>query len=146
MMFPLPLMFMISNWIIRLVMVVVVTRRHRPNSAMAWLLVIFVIPWVGLMLYLLVGGNRLPRRRIERHSRLQRELKALIRKFENIPDNLYPRLEPEQVSAVTLARRLASSPILGGNDAELMTRNEEVINRLIADVDTARHHVHLNRV
>ncbi len=142
MMFSLSLMFMISNWIIRLIMVVVVTRHHRPNSALAWLLVIFIIPWVGLILYLLVGSNRLPRRRIERHSRLQRELKALIKRLENLPDSVHPILEPEQVSAVTLARRLAYSPILGGNNAELMIRNEDVINRIIADIDTARHRVH----
>mgnify|MGYP006307406263 FL=1 len=69
--------YYVSGWIIRLVMLVVVTRRRRPASALSWLLVIFFLPWPGLVLYLLLGKYRLPRRRARRHARLLRRLKAL---------------------------------------------------------------------
>ncbi len=133
----------LSEWVICLVMLVVVTRRRQPSSAMAWLLVIFFLPWVGLVLYLLIGEHRLPRRRTRRHARLLRELKALDRRSEGRPSVVRPQLGPDAMAAVTLAERLGSMPILGGNDVELMTRTEDVIDRLIADVDAAEHHVHL---
>jgi len=134
----------VSKWVIRLVMVVVVvTQRRQPSAAMAWLLVIFFSPWVGLALYLLIGENRLPRRRTRRHALLLEELGALGRRFEGHPSIVRPELGPESMAAVTLAERLGYMPILGGNDVELMTRTEDVIDRLVADIDGAEHHVHL---
>jgi len=60
------LLYIVSEWVIRIGMTPVVVRRRRPTVAMSWLLVIFFQPWVGLVVYLLVGENRLPRRRIQR--------------------------------------------------------------------------------
>ena len=133
----------LSEWVICLVMLVVVTRRRPPSSAMAWLLVIFFLPWVGLGLYLLIGEHRLPRRRTRRHARLLRELTAVGRGSEGHPSIVRPELGPDAMAAVTLAERLGSMPILGGNDVELMTQTDDFIDRLIADVDSAEHHVHL---
>jgi cardiolipin synthase len=136
-------LYALSEWVICLVMLVVVTRRRQPSSAMAWLLVIFFLPWVGLVLYLLIGEQHLPRRRTKRHARFLRELKALGWRSEDRPSVVHPELGPDAMAAVTLAEQLGSMPILGGNDVELMTRTEDVIDRLIADVDAAAHHVHL---
>ena len=53
----------ISSVVIRLVMVCLVPRWHNPTTAMAWLLVIFFWPLPGLVLYLVFGNFRLPRKR-----------------------------------------------------------------------------------
>ncbi|HPZ83458.1 MAG TPA: PLDc N-terminal domain-containing protein, partial [Thermogutta sp.] len=54
----------ISEWIIRLAMLpVIVMRKERPATCLAWLTVVFFAPLPGLLLYLLVGENRLGRRR-----------------------------------------------------------------------------------
>jgi hypothetical protein len=52
---------LLAEWVIRIVMLFVVIRRRRPAAAMAWLLVIFFQPWVGIVLYALIGRNRLTR-------------------------------------------------------------------------------------
>jgi len=135
--------FLVSNWAIRLIMLVVIPRRHNPNSALAWLLIIFIVPWLGLFLYLLMGGNRLPRRRIERHSQLLDRLRAIGRRFENHPNIVTPELDPGQMEAVTLAERIGYLPILGGNNAELITEPQDFIDRLVDDIDRADRHVHL---
>lgn len=138
------ILFLLSEWVIRVVMLlIIVTRRREPSAAVAWLLVIFFEPWLGAVLYLLIGENRLPRRRISEHAQLLEELKTIRRRFENHPDMTRPALSPEQAMAVTLAEHLGYMPILGGNQVELMSRNEEVIERLIADIRAAEQHVHL---
>lgn len=134
--------YLISEWIIRLIMLVVVTRRQ-PKSAIVWLMVIFFIPWIGLIFFLLMGRNRLPRRRIGIHFRLMEELRAVRDRFRNHPNIVQPQLKPDQMSAVTLARRLGSMPILGGNSMEMISGSDDLINRLIADIDAAKRHVHL---
>ena len=81
----LALVFTISGWVIRLVMPFVVIRRRRPTSAMAWLMVIFLQPWVGLVLYGLIGSNHLVRRRMAHHARLRARLSALHARFDAHP-------------------------------------------------------------
>jgi len=57
-----PLLFYISEWLIRLLMMAIVIERQPLRSAITWLLVIFFLPWPGLFLYLFIGENRLPQR------------------------------------------------------------------------------------
>jgi cardiolipin synthase len=110
---------------------------------MAWLLIIFFLPEVGLVLYWLLGSDRLPRRRVQRHRRLLESLQALRQRFEDHPSLARPDLGPAAEGAVTLAERLSYMPIFAYNDAALLAETEEVIDRLIADIDAANHHVHL---
>ncbi len=45
-----------SEWIIRVIMLpVIVLRKHRPVTALAWLSIVFLEPWIGLGAYLLSG-------------------------------------------------------------------------------------------
>lgn len=136
-------LYYLSEWIIRLLMIPIVIRRRRPTSALAWLVIIFFLPWFGLLLYLLIGRSRLPYRRTRRHARLLQRLQSLRQRFENHPHIVRPELSPTVAPAVTLAERLGYMPILGGNDAQLIAQPDTVIDRLIADIDAAHHHVHL---
>jgi cardiolipin synthase len=54
-------LYLISEWVIRLVMLVVVPFRRSPEAAKGWLLLVFFLPWVGLALYLLIGRPTYPR-------------------------------------------------------------------------------------
>src|SRR4030095_11999574 len=54
---------------------------------------------------------------------------------------------PEQhglaAPAVRLAENLGDLPILGGNTAEILSNYAAIVDRLVADIDAARSHVHL---
>jgi cardiolipin synthase A/B len=137
------LLYYLSEWAVRIVMLFVIPRRRHPNSAMAWLLVIFFLPWPGLLLYWLIGSNRLPRRRIEMHTRMLDRLRAASERLENYPSTARPELGTRATDAVKLAEHLAYMPILGGNDVELIAQTETFIDKLVADIDAAQRHVHL---
>jgi cardiolipin synthase A/B len=134
----------LSEWVVRLVMLlVVVTRRRDPVAAMSWLLVIAFMPFVGLVLYVMIGERRLPSRRLKRHMRLLSEIQGVSRDFVNDPNIVHPEMGERATAAVLLAEHLGHMPILGGNAVELMSRTEDVIDRLVADIDAAKQHVHL---
>ncbi len=135
--------YYLSEWVIRLVMLGVVPRRRQPASAMAWLMVIFFFPWGGLVLYLLFGTNRLPRRRVEQKMQVLDELRVLSDRYRDHPSVAHPELGQEARTAVTLAERLGYMPILGGNAVEMINRAEAFVDRLVADIDAAQRHVHL---
>jgi cardiolipin synthase len=86
------LVYGIVGWGIRLVMLVVVPYHRKPVSAMAWLLIIFFLPIPGLILFLLVGDYRIPRRRIQRHRELLQAIKFARRDSAARPHIAGPEL------------------------------------------------------
>jgi cardiolipin synthase A/B len=136
------LLYLISEWVIRLGMLVYVPQRRPPAAARTWLLFIFLLPWPGLLLYILFGRIYLPARRKalqERASRFIRQAQAQIgsriTSEPPLPANLAPIPE--------IARRLGDFAPLGGNAIEILTDYAGATDRLIADIDSAQHHVHL---
>jgi cardiolipin synthase len=135
--------FFISEWVIRLAMLVVVPLRRTPSAAKGWLLLIFFEPWIGLILYFLIGRAQLNRLQRERVAQLPQKLARFIRFITSHPQVLHPQVNPALDQAVTLAENLGQMPILGGNAIELLVDYEGIIDRLVADIDRAENHVHL---
>lgn len=135
--------YFISEWVIRLIMLVVVPFRRTPAAAKGWLLLIMFEPWVGLLIYLLIGRARLQRRQRERLAKVPQVMAKVTNRLANHPHIFHPELGPTLSQAVTLAENLGQSPILGGNAAELLVDYDGTIARLIADIDQAQQHVHL---
>jgi cardiolipin synthase len=136
-------LYILIEWAIRLIMLVVVPRRREPASAMAWLVVIFFAPVPGFLVYAVIGRHRLPRRRIRLHRALTRRLRSFNLKMREQPSSVQPRLGAELNATVQLASRLGQLPILGGNHFDIIIRTDDFIERLIEDINQARHHVHL---
>jgi cardiolipin synthase len=135
--------FFVSEWAIRLAMLVVIPFRRTPAAAKGWLLLIFFEPWVGLLLYLLIGRANLPRWQREQLAKLPQAMAHVVRRLTNHPNIFHPAVGPGLSQAVTLAENLGQSPILGGNAVELLVDYDGTIARLAADIDRAENHVHL---
>ncbi len=135
--------YYLSEWAIRLVMTAVVPRRRTPSAAMAWLLVIFFAPWVGLILYWMFVEYRLPRRRVRQHAALRERLQTMGHWIRGNPNVVRPLLDPRAMAVVSLAEKLGQMPIVGGNAVEFLPETDDVIDRLAADIDAAQHHAHL---
>jgi cardiolipin synthase len=135
--------YYISEWVIRLVMLVYVPQRRSPSAARAWLLLIFLLPWPGMLVYWIIGRPYLPRRRVELQTRISKlirdEQAARLRPGMAVQ----PDLPPQYAHVVQLAQNLGDFHILGGNAIELIDDYAGAIARLVADVDAAQHHVHL---
>lgn len=135
--------FFISEWVIRLAMLVVVPFRRTPAAAKGWLLLIMFEPWIGLLIYVLIGRARLSRRQREQLAKLPDAMAKVISRLLKHPHTFHPELGPTLSQAVLLAENLGQSPILGGNAVELLVDYEATFARMIADIDEAKHHVHL---
>ena len=132
-----------SEWVIRLtVLPIIVLRKEKPATCLAWLAIIFFEPWIGLGLYLLIGENRLGRRQLN----LRKQLRPLLNTFEH-PSIEANRVVPDETDEYNVLAQLAERggglPVVGGNAISLMSDTDVVIDRLIAEIDAARHHVHL---
>src|ERR1700754_99526 len=104
--------FFLGEWAIRLAMLVVVPFRRTPAAAKGWLLLIMFEPWVGLLVYLLIGRANLPRRQRQQLVKLPQAMAKVVDRLTNHPHIFHPEVGPALSQAVTLAENLGQSPIL----------------------------------
>ena len=136
--------YYIGEWVIRFVMLIYVPQRRSAAAARAWLLMIFLLPWPGLILYALIGRPYLPQRRLALQTKLSRMIRdeqALRARPDAVAEIL--DLPPEFSDVVRLAQNLGDFQIFSGNKIELIDDYDRAIARLVADIDAATHHVHL---
>lgn len=137
------ILYIASEWLIRVVMVPVVLRRKSSQAALAWLAVIFFLPWVGLFFYLLIGEHRLGTRRLRAHAATVAQLKRLVQHATDRSDEAPPRIKYGRRDMVRLAQALSEMPVAGGNAMELIGDTTEFIRRLVVDIDAATRSAHL---
>jgi cardiolipin synthase A/B len=135
-------LYLCSEWAVRLTMLLYVPQRRSASAARTWLLFIFLLPWPGLAIYALVGRIRVPafRRKLqdqasEQIRKAQAQIGTQIVAQPDLPAQL--QIIPEQV------RRLGMFEPFAGNAFEFLRDYEGSIDRLIADIDTAKRHIHL---
>ena len=134
--------YLISEWVIRLVMLVYVPRQRNAAASRTWLLFIFLLPWPGLLFYGVVGRIYLPKNRIDRHARASEKIRVVQEQMLSCRGP-GPTLPPNVTPFATLATRLGGFEPLSGNQVELLTDYAASIDRLVSDIDAASDHVHL---
>jgi cardiolipin synthase len=135
-------LYYVSEWAVRLVMLVYVPQRRTAAATRTWLLLIFLLPWPGLLVYMVFGRIRLPQVRREnqaRASQVIRQSEAALLAKRTVLGTVPPAFE----SASTLAYRTGDFAPFAGNRIELLDDYAGSIARLISDLDAARHHAHL---
>ncbi len=135
---------LIAQWVIRIVLIPVVLERHRPAVATTWLIVVFFEPFIGLVIYLVIGRQLVGRKRIEHHERVAKATEERIRlraQQEHLVE--LDELPHYRRDLARLAMALSGMPAVKGNRITMIPETEAVIDRLIEDIDAAEHHVHL---
>ena len=135
--------YVASEWVIRVGALLYVPQRRPPSASRAWLLLIFFLPWAGLLLYLLIGRAYMARRRF----RLQRQIYQLIRRLvprsASFDAEVSAAVPPELLPALRLADQLSEFPIVGGNGFELLPQYDVAIDRIIGELENAQRYVHM---
>jgi len=120
---------------------VYISTNRRPPAAIAWILAIMLLPIIGVLLFLVLGTQKLPRRR--------REAQAFVteRMLERVPnlDVVGHRDEwPEWLaSTARLTANLGALPMVGGNAIELLPDYEGSFAAMAAAIDEATEYVHV---
>jgi cardiolipin synthase len=126
---------------IRITALIIIPRDRKPTAAMAWLLAIFFIPFVGIFFFLLLGSPKLPRKRRQKQKDINRMISEATAGTDLTSDrDSWP---PWFASVVELNRHLGAVPLAGGNNAILIGDYNTSIDAMAADIDTATEFVHV---
>lgn len=126
---------------------ILLDRRMRASSAMSWLLFILAVPFVGIGFYLIVGRPWLSKRRRERQRRIREGIYERLEvpmsvKVSAVREAL-ARMPEGTRSLAILAGGISGHAPVGGNEVEYFADTPELMERLAADIDEAKRHVHL---
>jgi len=122
----------------------VILRPHRdPASRMAWLVVIFSLPVLGLIAYLLLGETNIGRRRAEHRQRLVSGLQKVVAAAPAAAMESDCQVPEHHAHLFQTGRSITGFPPVCGNIGALMPASDATIDAMVADIDAATDHVHL---
>lgn len=122
--------------------VVLLTKKQQSVSTVAWVMAIVMLPYVGALLFLIFGINR-----VNRRLRSRQETAALI-------ERVLPRLAPHHHivsepmpnvhrALMHLAHRVAGTRATVGNQIQLLTETPLAFREIEACIAAARSSIHL---
>ncbi len=149
------LLFQSSWWIISLALaiaMVISLEKRDPVRTLCWLLVLFVVPVLGIVFYLLFGENL----RGKKWSRRRKAAKEFL-ESEEVKANFHPDtietlgvlLEQNMQyamldrSIMQLVMRSGTAPITLYNNVEIYTDGREKFAQMLEDIRNAKHHIHM---
>ena len=128
------------DFVIRVVSLIVIPRNRRPQTAMAWLLAIFFLPYIGILLFLILGSRHLPKGRRDKQEEINR---YILETTEGMDQVSHEHPWPEWLEPIaTLNRNLGAMPLVGGNDARLYPDYLESLQAMTDAVGKAKRYVH----
>jgi cardiolipin synthase len=133
----------------RIIALVIVPHNRRPQTAMAWLLAIFFIPYFGFLAFVAFGSRRLPKKRRDKQASINqhlRERSSLLGPGIIVaPADLATRASiPAWLSqTVRMNERLGAMPMVSGNTVTFHTEYLSSIEAMTTAIDGAKSTVHV---
>lgn len=124
----------------RILALVFVPKNRRPQTALAWLLAIWFLPYVGIILFLIFGRARLPRARRVKQREINEYILDTTEGFDRVRRD--PPWPPWLEPIVELNRTLGSMPLVGGNSAQMWNDNTESLAQMTAAIRASKKSVH----
>lgn len=118
----------------------VVPRNRKPTAGMAWLLIIFVIPYVGWILFLLLGTNKLPKKRRNSQDVID---EIIDKRVVELRDSMIDVVPEKYRSVAKLASTLGHLPPLQGYVSEYISDYHKAIDDIVDDLNNAHTNIYL---
>jgi cardiolipin synthase len=118
---------------------VVLTRNQHPVKTIAWLTVLIFVPMVGLVCFYLFGQDRRKQRVVAK--RYYDKIKDV--NFHDLLHDETVEITSDYINLVRLLQTNNHSPVLHGSSVEIITSGRRMFESLIADMENAKNHIHI---
>lgn len=122
---------------------VLLRRVKRPAVTTAWVLLLLFLPVASVVAYLLLGETWFGRTRTRRHRLVLALLDVPEHHGHRDPKASLVTLDESDRQLASLAEKVSHVAPTGGNELNLTGDSAEAIRHMCADIDAARHSVHL---
>lgn len=131
----------VADFIIRICLLIYIPKNRKPTAAMAWLLLIFIIPLFGTILFFILGSTKLSRRRRQQQIQINQMLKRYTTELKR--KGFTAKLSAPRDIQARLAEALTSLAPTHRNRITIMSGYDSLIDELVAKVNQAREYVYV---
>ena len=136
----------LAQWIVFFAALFFVPRNRKPSSATAWLMLIFLVPFLGLLIFLVLGSPKLsPRRRAQQRTADEAvgKVVAQAKQDPNLAPVFAPTIPARYEPFVRLNANLGGMPAFGGNTVTLLPDYDGAIIGIAQAIEKAERYVHV---
>lgn len=122
----------------------ILSRHDLTSSArLAWMVVLFILPYIGVVIYWMFGEVHLGRNFSHQHEQIINKLHTHNPEVLGSDAALIRAIKPEYQAAFAYSANVTGFHTTVGNHAELMADATETHKRMLADFDAATDHIHV---
>lgn len=121
----------------------ILMKRRAVPSAMAWLLIIYILPLVGIIAYLSFGELHLGKRRAERAKAMWPSTAHWLADLKNCKSIFATGNSEVAAPLFQLCERRQGITGVKGNQLQLLTTSDDTLKALIRDIELARSNIEM---
>ncbi len=125
--------------LIKILALGVVPRNRKPSTGLAWLMLVMLSTWLGLIAFAFFGRTNVGTKRRKQQEQANRLIAERIGDFPDLPAGLEG--PPYLATSVHLNRALGSLPMTGGNTIEYLPNYNETMEIMAEAVRAAERYV-----
>ncbi|RKD20897.1 cardiolipin synthetase 2 [Caminicella sporogenes DSM 14501] len=127
--------------------IVIFFENKNPSKTIAWLLVLFLLPIIGFIFYMLFGQNTRKKKTFKKKKDLefkflksiaknQKEILKEVKLFDNDKSLVKSKL-------INLLLNNSNAPFTVNNRVKVLTNGEKTFSAIIEELKKAKHHIHM---
>lgn len=121
----------------------IITRRRTTSYLIAWLLIIYIIPFLGFVFYFLFGEIHLGKARAKRAHQLRGAIAESIHQIYQYPEIFTDKVSDVANPIFKLCKHQTGLEGITGNRIDLLSEAEYVFDQLIMDINNANHSIEM---
>lgn len=145
------------NWILSigftmtiiLTAVIIVLENRNPSKTVTWLVVLYVLPIIGFVIYIFFGRNFRKKKRFKgkvKINQLDHTIEQVIETQNQVLKQKDTFLNEEYYSKkrlINLLLQTNQAPFTLNNQAQVLTNADQKFAAVFAAIDQAKHHIHI---
>lgn len=118
-------------------------KKQAVSITLAWLLIIYFIPIIGILLYLILGELKLGRRRAERFKSLAPIYRHWFNEFDKCSNLVFNKRNSYFHPVFALSRSKMGIPCVLNNELHILDTPDSIINAIIEDIQHAKRSINM---
>ncbi|OTP90929.1 cardiolipin synthase [Gilliamella apicola] len=121
----------------------IVFKRRPTTYVIAWMLVIYILPIVGIILYFSLGEAHLGQQRVKRAQKMRPIIANFINRISIFPDIFTTQVSQVSKPIFQLCKHQTGLDGINGNHIELLSDTETIFDHLIEDINQATSNIEM---
>jgi cardiolipin synthase A/B len=121
----------------------IVFKRRPTTYVIAWMLVIYILPLVGVFLYFTLGEAHLGQQRAKRAQKMRPTISKFINRLSDFPDIFTKNVSQVSKPIFQLCKHQTGLDGINGNHIELLSETNVIFDRLIDDINRATSNIEM---